>query len=1302
MRGSLHRRLLACLLICSGAAAAASAPAPVTVTVTVPADRLTVERLPVNGALSQNSVSDILQDRSGLMWFATLGGVDVYDGYEFRALDADPRDPDSLAGVAVSDLFEDRDGTIWIGGFLGWLDRFDPRTGAVTHMPRELFGGAASPPTFADVALWQDPDGRMWIGTVSGLHRYEPGSGALALNVDAGAGREPLARVRTLLPAGDGRLWVGGADGLHRFDPRSGAREAFPAVAGDPHSLPAGQVNDLLLQADGTLWIATSGGLGRRTADGRITRFVHDPADPTSLGGDWVTDLLQDSRGRLWVASQGGGGLSLFQPEAGGAGRFAVFRHDVDDPDSLAVSDLWSLFEDRSGLIWIGSAGLGLNRLNPSAQRFHRLRSIPFDRNSLRNSFTWDLQEADGEVWMATLAGLSAYEPRSRRFRHFAPREGDVERNQLQSLHVDRRGRFWVGGVDGHLYRFDPGTGAFAPVPFPGRADDRFSSDRIWYIAEGPDGRLWISLPDQIVALDPADARVVERIPASDRLPLGPANAVRTSIVDAEGVLWFGGGGAGLLRYEKGKGITAILSHDPDDPETLSDNVVRSLHQGADGTLWVGTQNGLNRMSAQDRRAGRNRFTLYTRREGLPDGTVYGVLPEGDARLWLSTNRGLSRFDIATGAVRNFDVRDGLVGDEMNGGAELLAADGTMYFGGVNGVSWFRPGEMPINRHEPRVRISHVESGGERLGSGGIVAPARLELSHTQDDVLLGFATMDFHQPSRHRFRWRLDDGAWVETDRNSVNLAGLDAGSHRFEVLGSNNDGVWSATPATMEIVVRAPWWETREAWAVYIGAALLLVVLSDLSLRRKLAREREFSEDLANAHSLAEANHQLALRHAQFDHLTQLPNRASLLDGLGRYMRFARSQGSVIALLLLNLDRFQRLNDTIGHALGDNVLKLSAERLLAAIDPDDLLARVGSDEFALIAVCPVQVPVDEWLDATAARLQAAIALEHEHLDRALALSACVGIAVFDGRTAEETGAGDLLGYANIALHGAKREGPAQVRRYQAGMRETARERLSIEGRMHRALEAEEFVPFYQPLVDARTRRLAGFEALIRWQPPGGPMIFPDQFIPVAEESGLIVDLGNLMILQACRQMAVWQRWDIAVAVNVSLRQLRSGSLVGTIREALAATGVPARCLKVEITESAMMENIEGTAEQLRAIKALGVRLSIDDFGTGFSSLSHLKMLPVDEMKIDRSFVSDLTSNKHSQKIVASIVRLAHELQLAVVAEGVEDENALLHLRGLGCDLAQGYFFDRPRAAADIEARGWLDPDAARPSAAG
>jgi EAL domain-containing protein (putative c-di-GMP-specific phosphodiesterase class I) len=203
--------------------------------------------------------------------------------------------------------------------------------------------------------------------------------------------------------------------------------------------------------------------------------------------------------------------------------------------------------------------------------------------------------------------------------------------------------------------------------------------------------------------------------------------------------------------------------------------------------------------------------------------------------------------------------------------------------------------------------------------------------------------------------------------------------------------------------------------------------------------------------------------------------------------------------------------------------------------------------------------------------------------------------------------------------------------------------------------------------------------------------MIFPDQFIPVAEESGLIVEIGNLMIRQSCRQLALWRRWDIAIAVNVSMRQLRSGTLVETIEQALSEYGVPAHCLKVEITESAMMENVEDAAAQLRAIKQLGVRISVDDFGTGFSSLSHLKMLPVDELKIDRSFVGDLVGNKHGQKIVSSIVRLAHELQLSVVAEGVEDEGALAYLRGLGCDLAQGYLFDRPRPAVQLEERGWL-----------
>jgi diguanylate cyclase (GGDEF)-like protein len=612
-------------------------------------------------------------------------------------------------------------------------------------------------------------------------------------------------------------------------------------------------------------------------------------------------------------------------------------------------------------------------------------------------------------------------------------------------------------------------------------------------------------------------------------------------------------------------------------------------------------------------------------------------------------------------------------------------------------VSWFHPGEIPRNSYVPPVRITAVEVAGKPLA--GVLNTPRdnVDVAYNENTISLTFAAMDFHQPAKNRFRYRLigESDAWTETSSNSVSVAKLGDGNYRFEVLGSNNDGVWSKTPAHLDIVIRPPWWRTKVAYGFYLVAVVGLVLFYHQLQRRKLRRERDFSESLASAHSLAEANHRMALRHAQVDNLTQLPNRASLLDALGRYMRFARAQRRQTALLLVNLDRFQRINDTIGHNLGDLVLKVSAERLQRATADDDYLARAGSDEFALISVQPPDVDENSWLNALHTRLSAAIGEPHVHSDPVLNMTASIGVA-FHRNDAETPS--DLLGYANIAMHAAKLEGGNRQHRYVPGMIESARERLSIEGRIRNALDAGEFVPFFQPLIDLRSNRIAGFEALIRWQPPGQRMIFPDQFIPIAEESELIVEIGDFMIREVCRQLALWKRWDIRVAVNVSLRQLRSGALISTLREALARHGVPAHCLKLEITESTMMKNVEDAAEQLCEIKKLGVAISIDDFGTGFSSMGHLKMLPVDELKIDRSFVSDVATSPHSQKIVNSIVRLAHELQLVVVAEGVEDEKIVAYLRSVDCDFAQGYYFGKPKPADPVVAVAWVTPATVSP----
>jgi diguanylate cyclase (GGDEF)-like protein len=1253
---------------------------------------LPVHRLPLVGALSQNTVPSMLQDRSGLMWFATWDSVNVYDGYSFRVLSADPRDPNALSGVQVSKLFEDRDGQIWIAGYMGWLDRLDPHTGKIRHFPRELFGRTDGPGGFVNTGFYQDPSGILWIGTSQGLHRYDPATDKLELHADALSGRAQLANIRDIAPATHGRLWLAGKTGLYRFDPATRALEIFRNDPLNPRSLPSDTVNRLHLDPDGTLWVGTNQGLARWDGEGRgFTRFMHDPNNPHSLGGNVVADILRDHTGRLWVACLVGGGLSLYRDGPTRDGSFQVFHTDRNDPDSISQNDVWSLFEDRSGLIWIGTVGGGLNQLNPSTNRFHTLRSIPFNKNSLNSGFVWGMDEdASHRIWMATLAGLESYQPQTGQFALYTPTPGDLGGNQLQTVHIDRGGRFWVGDASQHLYRFDPGSGQFTLVTDPHRSDQRFTDDRIWHIAEDKDGRIWVQTAIELVALDPKSATIVERIPASKRIPLG-IDPIRASLVDSDGALWLGGGGAGLIRYQRGKGVTDIISHDPNDPHSLSDNGVRSLYESADGDLWVGTWNGLNRMSAHDRRAGRNRFALYTKAEGLADNTVYGILPDRDGHLWLSSNRGISRLDPASGAVQNFDSRDGLVTDEMNGGAELVAADGTVYFGGVNGVSWFRPGEIPRNSYVPPVRITEVEVAGKPV-AGALNAPLdKVDVAYNENTLALSFAAMDFHQPAKNRFRYRLvgESDAWTETSSNSVSVAKLGGGNYRFEVVGSNNDGVWSKTPAHLDIVVRPPWWRSSLAYLCYILFAAGALVLFDRMHRNRLRRERDFSESLASAHSLAEANHQMALRYAQFDNLTQLPNRASLLEALGRYMHFARSQQRQIALLLINLDRFQRVNDTIGHNLGDLVLKVTAEQLQQATADNDYLARAGSDEFALISIRPPGVDENVWLDALGVRIAAAIGEPHVHHDPPLRMTASIGVALH--RDNADTPS-DLLGYANIATHAAKREGGNRQHRYVPGMIESARERLSIEGRIRNALDAGEFVPYFQPLIDLRRNRIAGFEALIRWQPPGQKMIFPDQFIPIAEESGLIVDIGDFMIGEVCRQLAAWKRRDIHVAVNVSMRQLRSGTLIATIQDALARNSVPAHCLKVEITESAMMENVDDTAEQLRELKKLGVDISIDDFGTGFSSMSHLKMLPVDEMKIDRSFVTDVATSAHSQKIVNSIVRLAHELQLVVVAEGVEDENVVAYLRSIDCDFAQGYFFGKPKPADPVIVE-WVAP---------
>ena len=423
-------------------------------------------------------------------------------------------------------------------------------------------------------------------------------------------------------------------------------------------------------------------------------------------------------------------------------------------------------------------------------------------------------------------------------------------------------------------------------------------------------------------------------------------------------------------------------------------------------------------------------------------------------------------------------------------------------------------------------------------------------------------------------------------------------------------------------------------------------------------------------------------AVHQATHDALTGLPNRTLVIDRLTHALARARRRPNGPAVLFVDLDRFKVVNDSLGHSVGDEVLIKVAQRLLDAVRPGDTVARLAGDEF--VVVCE-DVESDTEVMALAERLADAVAAPIPLYGRDAIITASIGIAV----AASDARAEDLLRDADVAMYRAKERGRARLELFDSAMRTRMLERLEIEHALRRALHNREFVLYYQPTVSLKTGRIESLEALLRWPDPNRGLVLPDEFIPVAEENGLIVPLGQWALEEACRQLAEWRRdheecADLHVGVNLSARQFGDRDLVPVVAAALRNSGLPPSALWLEITESVLMEEAEATIETLIALRGLGVHLSIDDFGTGYSSLSYLKRFPVDVLKIDRSFVDGLGDDAEDEAIVTAVVRLAQALELGVVAEGVETAVQLAHLRRLGCNSVQGYYFGRPKSADD------------------
>jgi diguanylate cyclase (GGDEF)-like protein len=425
--------------------------------------------------------------------------------------------------------------------------------------------------------------------------------------------------------------------------------------------------------------------------------------------------------------------------------------------------------------------------------------------------------------------------------------------------------------------------------------------------------------------------------------------------------------------------------------------------------------------------------------------------------------------------------------------------------------------------------------------------------------------------------------------------------------------------------------------------------------------------------------------IRHqAQHDLLTELPNRSLFNQELDQVLAQAEQQPNSLAVMFLDLDRFKTINDTLGHSLGDQLLKEVAKRLNSILQPGQMIARWGGDEFTILLP---QVQKQNQVQAKASSLLACLNPPFEIGGHELYVSASIGIAFYDRHSSD---AETLIKNADTALYQAKDKGRNSYRIYTPAMSTKTPELLAIEKGLRSALGEDQLRVHYQPQVNLKTRKVVGMEALVRWQHPEMGSVSPGVFIPIAEESNLIIEIGNWVLRQACAQNKAWQNADlppITISVNLSPKQFRQARLVESIALVLAETGLDAQYLDLEITESIAIEDIQYTQTIMRDLSSLGIRLSIDDFGTGHSSLSRLQLLPLHTLKIDQSFIKDMSRNPKALAIVSAIVSLGRSLGLSLVAEGVEHEEQLEFLQSIQCDAGQGYLFCRPQPAEKITA---------------
>ena len=810
------------------------------------------EHLTVDDGLSNNSILSICQDSRGFMWFGTYHGLNRYDGYHLTSYLSNPRDSLALSDNIVTCLHEDRQQNLWVGTHLGGLNRYDRNRDAFVHYSAE------SKPRYKLSAnkiecIFEDSRGNLWVGTDYGLNLLDRATGTFRAFYARPGDRTTLNSNQVFAVTENDRheiLVLTNVAGFNQYDPRT--RRFVQLPAGVP--LPAAKTAHLLTQDQrGQYWLGTSERGLLRAAGGQTRQFQHQAGRPQSLSHNQVRAILQTRQGALWVGTDGGG-LNLYDPATQG---FTHLLADEARPGSLSSNAVYSLYEDRAGTLWVGTFGGGVNFYSQYKAKFAQYTHLPHISNGLgHRSVLAMLQDADGAVWLGTDGGgLDVFDPQTQAFRHFRHDPADpasLASDVVKSLCEDSRGNLWVGTYQGGLDRYDRSRHRFVHYRADSSRTNSLTSNSIWALYEDRHRQLWVStLGGGLCRMSLDQEGVFTRFqPRTGPGALGDYNVV-TMREDHAGNFWVGTEDQGLNLYQPQSGTFRAVRHDARDPNSLSSNRIQVLFEDSHRRLWVGTADG--GLNLLNRRTGG--FTHFTTADGLPSNVINALLEDRAGNLWLSTNKGLARFDPTHHTSKNFDREDGLQSNEFNINSALQARGGDLYFGGINGFNVFSATVLLSNPNVGPVVLTDVQVFNTSLRPGPPGSPLTQQISEAKTltlpaqaaAVTFGFAALNYIDPQKSQYAYQLvgfdEDWRFVGTRREAT-YTNLDPGRYVFRVKAANNDGAWSRQPATLTLIVTPPWWKTfwfrALATLLGLGSAAAFYTLRTNALRKQLRLEK------------------------------------------------------------------------------------------------------------------------------------------------------------------------------------------------------------------------------------------------------------------------------------------------------------------------------------------------------------------------------------------------------------------------------------------------------------------------------